>query len=63
MWLVEERKTGQKFAAKLCACRRPSQRKEFDSEIDIMNDLDHPKLLQLYDVFYGKADITFVLEL
>nr|CAB3264136.1 myosin light chain kinase, smooth muscle-like [Phallusia mammillata] len=61
--MVIEKNGGGKFAAKQCACRRASQRQEFDLEIDIMNDLAHPKLLQLYDVIYGKADVTFVLEL
>uniref|UniRef100_H2YJ43 Protein kinase domain-containing protein n=1 Tax=Ciona savignyi TaxID=51511 RepID=H2YJ43_CIOSA len=63
VWLVEDKQTGKRFAAKQCACRRPSQRKEFEMEIELMNALDHPKLLQLYEAFFGKNDVTFILEL
>lgn len=63
MYLVKEKQTGKQFAAKQCACRRPSQRKEFELEIEIMNELSHPKLLHLYDAFFGKNDVTLVLEL
>ena len=63
VWLVEEKRSGGKFAAKHCACRRPSQRKDFELEIEIMNELNHPKLLHLHDAFFGKNDVTLVLEL
>lgn len=63
VYLVEEKQSGGKYAAKNCACRRPSQRKDFELEIEIMNELNHPKLLHLYDAFFGKNDVTLVLEL
>ncbi|XP_076821420.1 myosin light chain kinase 2, skeletal/cardiac muscle-like [Clavelina lepadiformis] len=63
VYLVEEKTTGKKFAAKQCACRRPSQRKDFELEIEVMNELKHPKLLHLFDAFFGKNEVTLVLEL
>lgn len=58
-----ERKTGQDFAAKFLTVNGPQDRFEVQNEIDVMKCLQHPRLLQLYDVFTKKNHFCLVLEL
>ena len=63
--LAAEKATGKQYAAKLCACRRIADRKSVELEVEIMKELDHPKLVKLIDGFY-KTDtkgVTLIMEL
>lgn len=55
--------TSKEFAAKLCVCRRPSQRKDVDLEIEIMNILKHTRLANLCDAFLNEKEAVIVIEL
>jgi len=61
--LVIDKQSGEKFAAKQMACRRATQRKEYEAEIEIMKELDHPLLLSCKEGFYEGRTCTLVLEL
>ena len=56
-----ERSTGNKFAAKFIKCIKASDRAKVGEEIAIMNQLDHPKLLQLAAAIdHGRAMIMIL---
>ncbi|XP_059475294.1 titin homolog [Neocloeon triangulifer] len=54
--------TGQKRAAKVVRCIKAKDREQVYEEIDIMNCLRHPKLLQLEAAFETSRDIILVTE-
>ncbi|KAL1131135.1 hypothetical protein AAG570_012372 [Ranatra chinensis] len=59
---VTDRKSGVKMAAKFVRCIKKQDREKVFEEIDIMNCLRHPKLLQLADAFENPRDIVMVME-
>lgn len=61
--MAVKKSTGEKFAAKTCVCRRPSQRKDVDLEMEIMNILKHPKLVGLCEAFVSQRDVVLIMEL
>uniref|UniRef100_A0A4X1SSK3 Myosin light chain kinase family member 4 n=1 Tax=Sus scrofa TaxID=9823 RepID=A0A4X1SSK3_PIG len=58
----EEKATGLKLAAKIIKTRGAKDKDEAKNEINVMNQLDHVNLIQLYDAFESKHDIVLVLE-
>uniref|UniRef100_A0A8C7EPU8 Myosin light chain kinase family member 4 n=1 Tax=Neovison vison TaxID=452646 RepID=A0A8C7EPU8_NEOVI len=58
----EEKATGLKLAAKIIKTRSTRDKDEVKNEINIMNQLDHVNLIQLYDAFESKNDIVLVME-
>ncbi|NXD64826.1 MYLK4 kinase, partial [Eolophus roseicapillus] len=58
----EEKATGLKLAAKIIKARGPKQKDEIKNEINVMNQLNHVNLIQLYDAFESKNDIVLVME-
>ena len=54
--------TGADFAAKFIKCR-PTERKNVLMEIDIMNSLNHKRLINLVAAFESSRQIVLVLEL
>lgn len=60
--LVVEQKTGSRLAAKFVRCRTSKDRQKVHHEIDIMNSLRHPKLLQLQAAFENPRDMVMVME-
>ncbi|XP_053760920.1 myosin light chain kinase family member 4 isoform X3 [Panthera pardus] len=58
----EEKATGLKLAAKIIKTRGTKDKDEVKNEINIMNQLDHVNLIQLYDAFESKNDIVLVME-
>ncbi|XP_071792535.1 protein Obscurin-like isoform X2 [Asterias amurensis] len=56
-----EKATGKTFAAKFIKTK-PSDRESVRSEIRIMNELHHPKLLQCVDAFEVPKQIIMVME-
>ncbi|KAM8811003.1 myosin light chain kinase family member 4 [Eudromia elegans] len=58
----EEKATGLKLAAKIIKARGDKQKDEVKNEINVMNQLNHVNLIQLYDAFESKNDIVLVME-
>ncbi|XP_052231642.1 myosin light chain kinase 3-like isoform X2 [Dreissena polymorpha] len=58
-----ERKTGRDLAAKFIEINGPTDRFDVQNEIEMMKCLQHPRLLQLYDVFTKRNIFCLVLEL
>ncbi|KAK2500975.1 hypothetical protein MC885_003710 [Smutsia gigantea] len=58
----EEKATGLKLAAKIIKTRSKKDKDEVKNEINIMNQLDHVNLIQLYDAFESKNDMVLVME-
>ena len=56
------KETGKEYAAKFIKCR-PSEKKKVYSEIEIMNQLNHKRLLQLLDAFETSRHIVLIMEL
>ena len=59
----KERSTGRFMAAKFVSVVKEQEKKDVLNEIEIMKSLQHPRLIQLYDVFENKKQICLVLEL
>ena len=59
----KEHKTGRDFAAKFIDVQGPQDMFDVKNEIEVMKNLQHPRLLQLYDVFQKKNHFALVLEL
>uniref|UniRef100_A0A8C6Y6M9 Myosin light chain kinase family member 4 n=1 Tax=Naja naja TaxID=35670 RepID=A0A8C6Y6M9_NAJNA len=58
----EERETGLKLAAKIIKARSVKEKDEVKNEINIMNQLTHMNIIQLYDAFESKNDVVLVME-
>lgn len=58
-----EKKTGLKLAAKFVCTRRSEDRENVEREVDIMKQLQHRRLLQLYDAYDdGKDEMCLITE-
>ncbi|XP_008936104.1 PREDICTED: myosin light chain kinase family member 4 [Merops nubicus] len=62
VYKCEEKATGLKLAAKIIKAKGPKQKDEVKNEINVMNQLNHVNLIQLYDAFESKNDIVLVME-
>ncbi|XP_010134736.1 PREDICTED: myosin light chain kinase 3 [Buceros rhinoceros silvestris] len=54
--------TGLSLAAKIIKVKGAKEREEVKNEINIMNQLNHVNLIQLYDAFETKNSITLIME-
>ncbi len=59
---VEDRATGDHYAAKFIRCRKSEERKKVRDEIAIMNGLEHPRLLQLAAAYESPREVIMVME-
>ncbi|XP_043843536.1 myosin light chain kinase 3 isoform X2 [Dromiciops gliroides] len=57
-----EKSTGLSLAAKIIKVKSAKDREEVKNEINIMNQLSHVNLIQLYDAFESKNSFTLVME-
>nr|XP_006008762.1 PREDICTED: myosin light chain kinase 2, skeletal/cardiac muscle [Latimeria chalumnae] len=57
-----EKGTGLKLAAKILKTRSPKEKEAVRNEIQVMNQLSHSKLIQLYDAFESRTETILVLE-
>ncbi|XP_075393421.1 myosin light chain kinase 3 isoform X2 [Tenrec ecaudatus] len=57
-----EKSTGLPLAAKLIKVKSPKDREDVKNEINIMNQLSHVNLIQLYDAFESKNSFTLIME-
>jgi len=60
---VKNLETGKYYAAKFLKCGRPKEKKQALEEIDILNCLKHPKLLELNAAFVNHKEVIMVTEL
>lgn len=58
-----EKKTGNIFAAKFIPVSHNLERDLIRKEIDIMNQLHHPKLINLHDAFEDEDEMVLIFEL
>ncbi|XP_014462182.1 myosin light chain kinase family member 4 [Alligator mississippiensis] len=58
----KEKATGLQLAAKIIKARGSKEKNEVKNEINVMNQLNHVNLIQLYDAFESKNDIVLVME-
>ncbi|RUS89977.1 hypothetical protein EGW08_002244 [Elysia chlorotica] len=59
----QERDTGRQLAAKFIEVNGPQDRNDVLNELEIMKNLQHPRLLQLYDAFEIRDKFCLVMEL
>ncbi|KAG8562715.1 hypothetical protein GDO81_015783 [Engystomops pustulosus] len=57
-----EMTSGLRLAAKIIKVKAPKDRDEVKNEINVMNQLNHVNLIQLYDAFECKNDLTLIME-
>ncbi|XP_007444014.1 myosin light chain kinase 3 [Python bivittatus] len=57
-----EKATGLCLAAKIIKVKLAKEREEVKNEINIMNQLSHVNLIQLYDAFESKNNLTLIME-
>ncbi|KAF5895015.1 myosin light chain kinase 2, skeletal/cardiac muscle-like, partial [Clarias magur] len=57
-----ENKTGLRLAAKIISTRSAKEREMVLNEIEVMNQLSHSNILQLFDAFDTKNQVVLVLE-
>lgn len=59
---VKERESCKYYAAKFVRCIKSKDKEKAQEEVDIMNCLRHPKLLQLDAAFDNPRDVVMVTE-
>ncbi|XP_064202688.1 myosin light chain kinase 2, skeletal/cardiac muscle isoform X1 [Anguilla rostrata] len=57
-----ENSSGLTLAAKIIKARSPKEKEVVKNEIQVMNQLDHSTLIQLYAAYESRYDIILVLE-
>ncbi|XP_075851715.1 myosin light chain kinase 3 isoform X2 [Microcebus murinus] len=57
-----EKSTGLPLAAKTIKVKSARDREDVRNEINIMNQLGHANLIQLYDAFESKSSFTLIME-
>ncbi|XP_076828124.1 uncharacterized protein mylk4a isoform X2 [Brachyhypopomus gauderio] len=57
-----ENSSGLTLAAKIIKARTPKEKDVVKNEIQVMNQLDHDNLIQLYAAYESRSDIILVLE-
>ncbi|KAK3082773.1 hypothetical protein FSP39_005075 [Pinctada imbricata] len=57
-----EKSSGQTFAAKILRCRTSREKENIRQEVEIMNQLTHPKLLMLWDAYEAAKNMILVME-
>ncbi|XP_069588398.1 myosin light chain kinase family member 4 [Ranitomeya imitator] len=57
-----EKSTGLNLAAKIIKVKGHKEKEEVKNEIQVMNQLNHTNLIQLYDAFESRNDIILVME-
>ncbi|XP_062923008.1 myosin light chain kinase 3 isoform X1 [Mobula hypostoma] len=57
-----ETSTGLELAAKIIKVKGAKEREEVKNEISVMNQLSHVNLIQLYDAFEAKNNVTLIME-
>lgn len=65
----QEKTTGLEFAAKFIkkrqsmASSRGVRRDEIEREVNILQQIQHPNIVMLHDVYENRTDVVLILEL
>ncbi|XP_076589067.1 death-associated protein kinase 3 isoform X2 [Chaetodon auriga] len=65
----KEKSTGVEYAAKFIkkrqsrASRRGVRREEIEREVNILQQIQHPNIVELHDVYENRTDVVLILEL
>jgi len=59
---VKDKDTREVFAAKFVRCRKQEEREKCKEEINIMNGLDHSRLLQLAAAYENPREVIMIME-
>ncbi|XP_012726930.2 death-associated protein kinase 2 isoform X1 [Fundulus heteroclitus] len=65
----KEKSTGAAYAAKFIkkrqsrVSRRGVKREEIEREVDILQQIQHPNIVELHDVYENRTDVVLILEL
>jgi myosin-light-chain kinase len=59
---VKDKVSEEQLAAKFVRCRKEEEKQKVRDEIEIMNSLEHPKLLQLAAAYDGTKEIIMLME-
>uniref|UniRef100_A0A3Q2NQ15 non-specific serine/threonine protein kinase n=2 Tax=Fundulus heteroclitus TaxID=8078 RepID=A0A3Q2NQ15_FUNHE len=65
----KEKSTGTAYAAKFIkkrqsrVSRRGVKREEIEREVDILQQIQHPNIVELHDVYENRTDVVLILEL
>ncbi|XP_050541447.1 myosin light chain kinase, smooth muscle-like isoform X2 [Daktulosphaira vitifoliae] len=59
---IKDRESGKYLAAKFVRCIKAKDKEKAQEEVDIMNCLRHPKLLQLEAAFENPREVVMVIE-
>lgn len=62
VYKAKERESGKYYAAKFVKCIQSKEKEKAREEVDIMNCLRHPKLLQLDAAFENPREVVMVTE-
>uniref|UniRef100_A0A8C4SMV5 Myosin light chain kinase 2, skeletal/cardiac muscle-like n=1 Tax=Erpetoichthys calabaricus TaxID=27687 RepID=A0A8C4SMV5_ERPCA len=57
-----EKSSGMKMAAKLIKFRNAKDKEVINNEVQVMNQLSHPNVIQLYDAYEVKNEIILIME-
>ena len=57
-----EKSTGRAFVAKFVNTPQYNDKNVIRNEVNVMNQLHHPKLLNLHDAFEDKHEMVLILE-
>lgn len=57
-----EKSTGRNFVAKFVNTPQHNDKNVIRNEVQVMNHLHHPKLLNLHDAFEEKHEMVLILE-
>lgn len=63
VYKVKEKSNGSYLAAKFIPILKRGDRRNVEMEIEMMNSLQHPKIIQLYDAYEFNKEMCVVLEL
>lgn len=63
MYRCTEKSTGLKLAAKFIGISKRQDRRNAEREVEIMRELQHPRLIQMYDAYEMNNIMCVVLEL
>ncbi|XP_062858602.1 myosin light chain kinase family member 4 [Trichomycterus rosablanca] len=57
-----EKSSGLTLAAKIIKTRNQKEKEVVKSEIEVMNQLNHANLIQLYAAYESRSDVTLIME-